>query len=666
MVAQVSFIPLASSERHEPEDVEDLSLIIKTGENIMGKIIGIDLGTTNSCVAVMEGNEPTVIINNEGQRTTPSVVAFTDNGERKIGNPAKRQAITNPHKTIYSIKRFMGETYDQVTKEIERVPYKVVRGENNTPRVDIDGRLYTPQEISAMILQKMKKTAEDYLRQEVTEAVITVPAYFSDSQRQATKEAGKIAGLDVKRIVNEPTAAALAFGLDKMHKDMKIAVFDLGGGTFDISILDLGGGMFEVKSTNGDTHLGGDDFDQVIIDWLAQEFAAENDGIDLKADPMALQRLKEAAEKAKIELSSQTSTEINLPYIMPVGGIPKHLVKTLTRAKFEQLADELINRTLEPCRKALSDAGLQPSDIDEVLLVGGSTRIPAVQELVKKFFGKEPNKSVNPDEVVAIGAAVQGGILSGDASLKDVVLLDVTPLSLGIETMGGVMTKLIDANTTIPARKSQVFSTAADNQPAVDIHVLQGERPLAKDNKLIGNFVLDGITPAPRGVPQIEVTFDIDANGILNVSAQDKATGKEQKIRIEASSGLSDEEVKRMRDEAKANEEADKAEKERIDKINNADAMCFQTEKNLKELGDKIPANHKTAIETALNSLKEAVKAQNIADIDKYNSELEQAWHAASEEMAKGAQQQGPQAGPQGPFGGQPGPDNNPDAPEEQ
>ncbi|MCI6493449.1 MAG: molecular chaperone DnaK, partial [Bacteroidales bacterium] len=506
----------------------------------MGKIIGIDLGTTNSCVAVMEGNEPTVIINNEGQRTTPSVVAFTDGGERKIGNPAKRQAITNPHKTVFSIKRFMGETYDQVGKEIARMPYKVVKGDNNTPRVDIDGRLYTPQEISAMILQKMKKTAEEYLRQEVTEAVITVPAYFSDSQRQATKEAGKIAGLEVKRIINEPTAAALAYGLDKKHKDMKVAVYDLGGGTFDISIMELGDGVFEVLSTNGDTHLGGDDFDQVIIDWLAAEFASENGGIDLKKDPMALQRLKEAAEKAKIELSSQTSTEINLPYIMPVDGVPKHLVKTLSRAKFEQLADNLIQRTVEPCRKALSDAGLNASDIDEVLLVGGSTRIPAIQAIVEKFFGKTPNKSVNPDEVVAVGAAIQGGVLAGD--VKDVLLLDVTPLSLGIETLGGVMTKLIDANTTIPTKKSQVFSTAADNQPAVDVHVLQGERPMAKDNKLIGKFILDGIAPAPRGIPQIEVTFDIDANGILNVSAKDKATGKDAKIRIEASSGLSDEE----------------------------------------------------------------------------------------------------------------------------
>ena len=619
----------------------------------MGKIIGIDLGTTNSCVAVMEGNEPTVIINNEGQRTAPSVVAFTDGGERKIGNPAKRQAITNPHKTVFSIKRFMGEKYSQVSSDIARVPYKVVKGENDTPRVDIDGRLYSPQEISAMILQKMKKTAEEYLGQEVTEAVITVPAYFSDSQRQATKEAGQIAGLEVKRIINEPTAAALAYGLDKMNKDMKIAVYDLGGGTFDISIMDLGDGVFEVLSTNGDTHLGGDDFDQVIIDWLAAEFAAENDGANLKHDPIALQRLKEAAEKAKIELSSQTSTEINLPYIMAIGATPKHLVKTLTRAKFEQLADSLIQRTIEPCRKALQDAGLSASDINEVLLVGGSTRIPAIQAVVEKFFGKTPNKSVNPDEVVAMGAAIQGGVLAGD--VKDVLLLDVTPLSLGIETLGGVMTKLIEANTTIPTRKSQVFSTAADNQPAVDVHVLQGERPMAKDNKLIGNFILDGIAPAPRGVPQIEVTFDIDANGILNVSAKDKATGKEQNIRIEASSGLSEAEIQRMRDEAKANEAADKAEKERIDKINNADGMCFQTEKNLKEYGDKIPAEKKAAIEEAKNKLQEAVKAQNLADIDKYNAELEAAWHAASEDMAKAAQ--AGQAGPQDPFqGGQAGP----------
>ena len=619
----------------------------------MGKIIGIDLGTTNSCVAVMEGNQPTVIINNEGQRTTPSVVAFTEGGERKIGNPAKRQAITNPKNTVFSIKRFMGESYDQVTKEIERVPYSVVRGENNAARVEIDGRQYTPQEISAMILQKMKKTAEDYLRQPVTEAVITVPAYFSDSQRQATKEAGKIAGLDVKHIVNEPTAAALAFGLDKMNKSMKVAVFDLGGGTFDISIMDLGDGLFEVMSTNGDTHLGGDDFDHKIIEWLAQEFASENGGADLTKDPMALQRLKEAAEKAKIELSNQTSTEINLPYIMPVDGVPKHLVKTLTRAKFEQLCDDLFQRTLVPCRQALADAHLTAGQIDEVLLVGGSSRIPKVQELVKEFFGKEPNKSVNPDEVVAIGAAIQGGVLAGD--VKDVILYDVTPLSLGIETLGGVMTKLINSNTTIPVSKSQVFSTAMDNQPSVEIKVLQGERPMARDNKQLGLFHLDGIAPAPRGIPQIEVTFDIDADGILNVSAKDKATGKEQKIRIEASSNLTESEIQRMRDEAKANEAADKAERERVDKINNADALCFQTEKNLRDYGDKIPADKRDAINSALNNLKEAVKSQNIADIDTHSKALEEAWHAASESMNAGAQggpqgpQYGPQGGPQGP-----------------
>ena len=625
----------------------------------MGKIIGIDLGTTNSCVSVMEGNQPTVIINNEGERTTPSVVAFTDGGERKIGNPAKRQAITNPKNTVFSIKRFMGETWDQVQTEVARVPYTVTRGENNTPRVDINGKLYSPQEISAMILQKMKKVAEDYLRQDVTEAVITVPAYFSDSQRQATKEAGKIAGLDVKRIINEPTAAALAYGLDKKNKDMKVAVYDLGGGTFDISILELGGGVFEVKSTNGDTHLGGDDFDQVIIDWLASEFASENGGIDLKKDPMALQRLKEAAEKAKIELSSQTSTEINLPYIMPVDGIPKHLVKTLTRAKFEQLCDNLFQRSIEPCRRALQDAGLKASDIDEVLLVGGSTRIPKVQQMVKEFFGKEPNRSVNPDEVVAIGASIQGGVLAGD--VKDVLLLDVTPLSLGIETLGGVMTKLIESNTTIPARKSQVFSTAADNQPSVEIRVLQGERPMAKDNKQIGVFHLDGIAPAPRGIPQIEVTFDIDANGILNVSAKDKATGKEQNIRIEASSGLSDDEIQRMRDEAKANEAADKAEKERVDKINNADSLCFQAEKFLRENGDKVPADIKGEVESNVNLLKEAVKNQNIADIDRYSEAL----NAAFSKMYQAQQQAGgPQAGPQGPQGPQQGPDDQ--GPDEQ
>ena len=606
----------------------------------MGKIIGIDLGTTNSCVSVFEGNEPVVIANNEGKRTTPSIVAFK-NGERLVGDPAKRQAITNPKNTIFSIKRFMGETYDQVQKEIARVPYSVVKGDNNTPRVDVEGRLYTPQEISAMILQKMKKTAEDYLGQEVTEAVITVPAYFSDSQRQATKEAGQIAGLDVKRIVNEPTAAALAYGIDKANKDMKVAVFDLGGGTFDISILEFGGGVFEVLSTNGDTHLGGDDFDQAIINWLVQEFK-NDEGADLTSDPMAMQRLKEAAEKAKIELSSSTTTEINLPYIMPVGGVPKHLVKTLTRAKFEQLCHDLIQACLEPCKKAVSDAGLSTSDIDEVILVGGSSRIPAVQQLVQDYFGKVPSKGVNPDEVVAVGAAIQGAVLNKEAGVGNmnkeagvgnIVLLDVTPLTLGIETMGGVMTKLIDANTTIPCKKSEIFSTAADNQTEVTIHVLQGERPMAAQNKSIGQFNLTGIAPARRGVPQIEVTFDIDANGILKVSAKDKATGKEQAIRIEASSGLSKEEIERMKAEATANAEADKKEREKVDKLNQADSMIFTTENQLKDLGDKIPADKKAPIEAALQKLKDAHKAQDLAAIDSAMAELNTAFQAASAEM---------------------------------
>ncbi len=597
----------------------------------MGKIIGIDLGTTNSCVAVFEGNEPVVIANSEGKRTTPSVVGFVDNGERKIGDPAKRQAITNPKNTVYSIKRFMGENWQQTEKEISRVPYTVVN-EGGYPRVDIDGRKYTPQEISAMVLQKMKKTAEDYLGQEVTEAVITVPAYFSDSQRQATKEAGQIAGLDVKRIVNEPTAAALAYGVDKANKDMKIAVFDLGGGTFDISILEFGGGVFEVLSTNGDTHLGGDDFDQVIIDWLVQEFK-NDEGADLKSDPMAMQRLKEAAEKAKIELSSSTSTEINLPYIMPVGGVPKHLVKTLTRAKFEQLAHDLIQACLAPCQKAMADAKLNTSDIDEVILVGGSSRIPAVQTLVKNYFGKEPSKGVNPDEVVAVGASIQGAILNKEGGVGDIVLLDVTPLTLGIETMGGVMTKLIEANTTIPCKKSETFSTAADNQTEVTIHVLQGERPMASQNKSIGQFNLTGIAPARRGIPQIEVTFDIDANGILKVSAKDKATGKEQAIRIEASSGLSQDEINRMKAEAEQNAENDKKERERIDKLNQADSMIFQTENQLKEIGDKIPAQHKPAIEQALQQLKDAHKAGDVAAIDTAIAALNAAWQTASQQM---------------------------------